>query len=577
MTAVVNPKLQTFEKDPTKVIFAINQISKNLDTVMAGAAPVTTTLVPEINITDPAYGAIGDGTTNNDAALTAAVADLGAQGGTIYFPAGKYKFSAQQTFTYPNSTLYDITLRGDGQDATELYWATGNGILANLNGNSAAVCNQSFHMRDLSVVTGANNTGTGVKVSQTGTVGGAANAALSEFTRVTFRGDGAILANPGKCWAVAASLAGVNCVNLNGCLFSGTGPVAGVGVAIAGLGAGANNGVVFNAIGCSWINNTTSLSIGNHVQGVTLTSCNITDMTTGIVNNGTSDNVQISVVNCQFGANNSSTNCIVMTTATNNLSVVNSLFIMGTGSGGIVCTSTENLIVTGTLFTGGGSTATGISLSSITSDSVVQIVGNQFATGTGINIVATTANTGVVVKGNGFLQNTIGLQVAGVNATNSGVVVDGNQFIINTTGVKLLSTAQKVIFGVNQWLGNTTDINNAASAGNQNWGLWEIDSSANFAAVIRNSDGSAGSHGIAICAGANAATDNGGTVMIDFLSANRSNVVGFVNRVSTGIAIGGVCLHSFKSFTNSSPAVGDLWYNGTNLLFQTAAGTQTIV
>lgn len=58
----------------------------------AGADGDTLGILPWIVVTDPSYGATGDGSTDDTAAINAAIAALNAAGqGLLYFPAGNYK------------------------------------------------------------------------------------------------------------------------------------------------------------------------------------------------------------------------------------------------------------------------------------------------------------------------------------------------------------------------------------------------------------------------------------------------------------------------------------------------------
>lgn len=66
------------------------------------------------DVTDPTYGAIGDGTTDDTAAIAAAITAIPAGGGVLYFPAGTYKVTSGLTLSKP------ITVRGDG-GVTSLY------------------------------------------------------------------------------------------------------------------------------------------------------------------------------------------------------------------------------------------------------------------------------------------------------------------------------------------------------------------------------------------------------------------------------------------------------------------------
>ena len=75
------------------------------------------------SVTDPAYGALGNGTTNDTAAIQAAIdaAYSTNQGGVVHIPrsASAYMFS--------NLRLYaNITLRGDGMENTVLKRISGS-------------------------------------------------------------------------------------------------------------------------------------------------------------------------------------------------------------------------------------------------------------------------------------------------------------------------------------------------------------------------------------------------------------------------------------------------------------------
>ena len=68
-----------------------------------------------VNVKAPPYNAKGDGTTDDTAAIQAAITAV-ASGGTIFLPAGTYKVTATLTL----DTLQGVTIRGAGASATTL-------------------------------------------------------------------------------------------------------------------------------------------------------------------------------------------------------------------------------------------------------------------------------------------------------------------------------------------------------------------------------------------------------------------------------------------------------------------------
>lgn len=90
-----------------------------------------------INVTDPLYGAIGDGSADDTAAFVAAIAAAGAQG-TIYVPKGTYKITSELLFSSDRFRFV-----GDGINISILKFApTANGNLIKVS-NGASINFQS--------------------------------------------------------------------------------------------------------------------------------------------------------------------------------------------------------------------------------------------------------------------------------------------------------------------------------------------------------------------------------------------------------------------------------------------------
>ena len=77
-----------------------------------------------INVKD--YGAVGDGTTDDTAAIQAAIDEFqgAGNGGIVYMPPGRYKITSNLTITWPHATSEDsgneVALRGAGSGLTIL-------------------------------------------------------------------------------------------------------------------------------------------------------------------------------------------------------------------------------------------------------------------------------------------------------------------------------------------------------------------------------------------------------------------------------------------------------------------------
>jgi hypothetical protein len=64
-----------------------------------------------VNVMDPTYGAVGDGVTDDTAAVQAAINALGASGGTVYLPSGIYRITSSLTVS---TAIGNIAFRGVG-------------------------------------------------------------------------------------------------------------------------------------------------------------------------------------------------------------------------------------------------------------------------------------------------------------------------------------------------------------------------------------------------------------------------------------------------------------------------------
>ncbi len=123
-----------------------------------------------------AYGAKGDGTTDDTAAIQAAIDAAPATGGIVFFPRGYYKFSSLTFYT-------PIELRGTGQHTlnmayfgdskwTNTAYLQGTVLMSTATMGNALLFSPttpypSFRISDLAVVGPGSGTSTGIKLSKT--------------------------------------------------------------------------------------------------------------------------------------------------------------------------------------------------------------------------------------------------------------------------------------------------------------------------------------------------------------------------------------------------------------------------
>lgn len=174
------------------------------------------------------YG--GDPTGNSDctAAFAAAIsASLASNGSAaVYFPAGKYKFSSQVVYTFPNVKA-GITVWGAGSNVTELTWPNaGGGFQFNYIGMQNAV-----HFNGLTLTTGIAGGGTGI-VMENATQTIAYDFAQNTLEDISFRGTDGPYGN--FYWTSATQALTVSGINYISTTIYGGGSIAGNGHVVSG-------------------------------------------------------------------------------------------------------------------------------------------------------------------------------------------------------------------------------------------------------------------------------------------------------------------------------------------------------
>lgn len=153
-------------------------------------------------------GFVGDGTTDNTAAFNTWLSALSTSSGCLEFGVGKYRFNSAISKTM-SAGRQMIQIRGQGLDASTLYWPSGGGLTL-INSNT----NNYVNIHDLSFTTGATNTGNGLYLNTTGNA--LAFGGVNTLYNLSFRGDDYTSNSVNSFyWAVGLKIRNWNNVNIN--------------------------------------------------------------------------------------------------------------------------------------------------------------------------------------------------------------------------------------------------------------------------------------------------------------------------------------------------------------------------
>ena len=363
------------------------------------------------------FGGVGDGVTDNSAALDAAVTALGTIGGSITFGPGTFKFSAAKTYNFnAGYAPYSIALRGRGQEITQLYWPAGGGLTFNLNNNR-----HSFHLSDLSFTTGAAGVGVAFSASNSIQLG---KITRSDIINCSFLGnDGGAATN---YWSTGVYTQGVSGVSYINCVFYGpSAGTAGNGVHVAGVPTGGNKYTIMHQFSiCDFLNIGTGILYDSYTQGVTVHQCNFTNGVRGIYlpAGATGSLAELFVTACQFNVFNG--HAIDLETACGQVAVSNCQFYINGTLFGICASQNAGLIAHGNSFTYQSAYTTGqygIYVGTCVGGVPSNISGNTFwGLTTGIYLAAASLNCNVQSNTYFSCTNTV------VNAGSLNVVGGGS-------------------------------------------------------------------------------------------------------------------------------------------------------
>ncbi|MFK2901653.1 hypothetical protein ISP15_15035 [Dyella jejuensis] len=258
-----------------------------------------------------AHGAVGDGATDDTAAIYAAISALQQnndyRGGILYFPAGQYKCSSSLSFVaYSEGDVHNIIVRGDGPQCTVIDFTSAGSAAPGITFDAGA----QFGIEDL-MINGAP--GNGVVIGNGNSVGSSSYCSFFSLKNLRVQncgGNGFFLINAymgtvSDCWSASNGDIGFlfagyhTSIDVNRCYASSN---TGIGWSLNGMtyssftacgsdknvwGYAMTNmvGVAFNACGAEsnqcegWLLQTSTSSISglppqvNDIHGVTFTSC----------------------------------------------------------------------------------------------------------------------------------------------------------------------------------------------------------------------------------------------------------------------------------------------------------------
>jgi hypothetical protein len=369
------------------------------------------------------FGGRGDATVDNAPAFNAWFASLPAVGGCLRFGAGKFKFSSAIDKTMASGVRQSIEICGAAGDVTRLYWPDGGGLKISQANNL-----NSVHIHDLTITTGAVNTGVGLWLYSPGLDIGFTGS-QSEVWNVNISGDDYTDQIANNCyWAQAFLGQGwsnitVNNLNTYGLIAPPGDPGGGRGVFYGGAGGistSISGVIVFE--NCSFYFHEVGAELGDFWEDVTFKHCNFQGETgsAGVFCDVARVHAQyLSLLDSQF---NSAGYQIALNAAIPKLVMI----------GNRIAVYANPLV--------GGVPATGtlsVGLSNL-GDSPI-IIGNEFDVTAGAS-------------------NTVGISLSGVKG-----IVQGNIFTGFKAGVNLGAATSKINVSGNEYESCTTNVVNTGT------------------------------------------------------------------------------------------------------------------
>jgi hypothetical protein len=273
-----------------------------------------------------AGGLVGDGVTDNSAALQGLFTTAGMNGGSVLLPCGNFVVARATVLNVAAGK--SVTVQGQGLCTILAFRAT-NATVINLGDVFTSI--RWGHMR-------LTTDGTGTRTGLTANMSAMEPVFPTQhaFHDLQLTGDDYTLGVAGTgvhYWSTGLSLVGLSNVSIDNVTSVGTNARGGTGVRLSGASVMAPP-VVINFKNFFAVHNNVGITFGAYVQGVSVVNSNFQSGSIGINTVGPGMAIsQLSVVNSQFGDN--TTAGIEVANDFGALSVMNSLFEMGSGQIGI--------------------------------------------------------------------------------------------------------------------------------------------------------------------------------------------------------------------------------------------------
>lgn len=372
-------------------------------------------------VTLEAFGGSGNGTTDNSAAWSSALAAIGTSNGCIQLGSGTYKSTTAVNISLSSTTNQSISITGAGPRTTVLYFPNAtDGIVVGMQGAA-----NGLNIVGMTIATGQTGGRAGLVINAkcSSDPSGKVNFGTGPqrlIDNVDFRGFDSLSSSTGlgsQYWGWGLIISNPSLFNMRSITAYGpeTAVAAGAtGLLIQGTGNSCAS-AIFNVSQGNFQRLSTGVVYGNAAQGLNITQSNFVDNFTDVACPSTSTNV-------------------------------------------LQLTLSGNQFDNGRLAGSGGSVVIGCSLSD------VMITGNLFyAQGAVNSVILSGGSYRFAISGNNFVQQPFNSMIGnGVNIFGSAThgIISGNQFNDFSTGVLLGSGSSYFSVQGNNYTGTVTPVTN---------------------------------------------------------------------------------------------------------------------